>query len=200
VTKFKIGDVITNGPNYSYKVIDVVVGERRVTANWWSCGVKEKEISNSYVLEDVADGMCCHLMFFADTHWHVVPPEVLPEPDVVAVATGDTIEVRHVGNYRVEGPYEIVETVYSSRYVSYFWRGTSAHPRQLSDCWIARDEHGEHIVLPFSDTSKIKVLTRDKHAGFCPRCGGKMVEKTSHGFIGESEFKVKKCATCGNCL
>jgi hypothetical protein len=192
--KFKAGDVIemTIGPKVTNTVVRVIEGTQKVRARW-IYGDDESEITDSYLLYDKNDE--CHYVspFANEGWWSLIDPSM-------GLSRGDLVEIRHKWGVGTDGPYELVEAVYTERTVSYDWCGSLKHPRLVKDCWIAKTDSDEYIIIDFCELPLVRVLTAPKCAGFCPRCGEKMVEKMSTPFIGGEEFKVKKCVSCHNCL
>ena len=213
--KFKVGDVIVsliNGKRYS--VVVAIDGLRAVDAHWivdvkdsnvvsidglravaahWIVGVKD-----SYVVLRESDGSHYVIPFRHESYWHRCDAPQATAP-VASISVGDVVKVSRGYSYGWDGPYEIVESVFTRRFVSYWWAGASAHARELDDCWIARDDNGEYVVIKFSEQGKLSVVSKEKHCGFCSRCGEKLVEKISRGFLDGPTFTVKKCASCGYC-
>jgi hypothetical protein len=208
--KFKVGDVVAYSAFSGVivaKVVDVVYGGIRVVYGRWQAGQASYPVRDSYVCEYVSGvssekiGMLGQMPIeTGDSVFTYYRLGVTSTTEFASFFVGDVVWLKNPGNYGQDGPYEIVEAVHSRRSVNYCWQGGASHPREVDSAWIVKDKDGEHLVIEFSKRDRLSVAKRENHAGICPRCGGKMVEKMSYGFIGESQFAVKKCLSCGNCL
>jgi hypothetical protein len=205
-TKFRVGDLVARAKNPGgtvLRVVDVITDMREVFG-MWQCGQSSLPVENSYVCEYIYTPISEFIGRIGTVDIDYGNSEFVHyDNDAVAFSNfsvGDVVWLKNPGNYGQDGPYEIVEAVHSKRQVNYCWQGGASHPREVDSAWIVKDRDGEHLVIEFSKRDRLSVARRENHAGICPRCGGKMVEKMSHGFIGESQFAVKKCLSCGNCL